>query len=39
VICHFDGDRVTVNRGVNVNSAALTQPMLIGVAERPTSAM
>jgi CubicO group peptidase (beta-lactamase class C family) len=34
VICHFDGDRVTVNRGVNVNSAALTQPVLTGVAER-----
>jgi hypothetical protein len=31
VVCRFESDRVTLNRGVNVNSAALSWPTLSGV--------
>jgi len=31
VVCHFDGDRVTLERSVNVNSGALSWPTLSGV--------
>jgi hypothetical protein len=33
VVCRFDGDRVTIERSVNVNSSALSWPILSGVSE------
>jgi len=30
VVCHFDSGRVTMNRSVNVNSAAMAWPGLTG---------
>jgi hypothetical protein len=35
VVCRFDGDALTLDRGVNVNSAATSRPTLHGVASSP----
>jgi CubicO group peptidase (beta-lactamase class C family) len=37
VVCRFDGDRVSIDRGVNVNSAALKLPTLNGQISSKTS--
>lgn len=30
VVCRFDGERITLDRSVNVNSAATSRPTLLG---------